>query len=241
MVYYVFNRKKKRGCNSCGINYCIYNLFINKKHDIDHINGDHYDNRPINLQPLCKSCHATKTNNQTKKLRINSSYNQSISLIAYKKDDNNFKEEFTSSSDVEKKLQLTRGNVSTSARNFEKGIITWVGSKKHNDKYRFEKNIPLLENEIFKDIIDLPGQVSNKGRIKSYKDGRITYGFNNNNCRDLKVSINSNDYYVHIIVAKTWLNTELNEKAKEIKNNYKECINMSIEEIIKSNGMKKTI
>ena len=30
--------------------------------DVDHINGDSANNMPINLQTLCKNCHAVKTN-----------------------------------------------------------------------------------------------------------------------------------------------------------------------------------
>ena len=29
--------------------------------DLDHINGNHHDNRPMNFQTLCKCCHAHKT------------------------------------------------------------------------------------------------------------------------------------------------------------------------------------
>lgn len=32
--------------------------------DVDHINGDPTDNRPENLQTLCKCCHAYKTNKE---------------------------------------------------------------------------------------------------------------------------------------------------------------------------------
>ena len=29
--------------------------------DVDHVNGDHTDNHPENLRPLCKDCHGVKT------------------------------------------------------------------------------------------------------------------------------------------------------------------------------------
>ena len=29
--------------------------------DVDHVSGDPSDNRPVNLQPLCHSCHSLKT------------------------------------------------------------------------------------------------------------------------------------------------------------------------------------
>jgi len=34
--------------------------------DADHINNDHSDSRPENIQTLCKMCHPMKTNKQTK-------------------------------------------------------------------------------------------------------------------------------------------------------------------------------
>jgi len=37
--------------------------------DCDHIDGNHENNNPDNLQPLCKSCHAKKTNEQTSESR----------------------------------------------------------------------------------------------------------------------------------------------------------------------------
>jgi hypothetical protein len=29
--------------------------------DVDHINGDHMNNDPSNLRPMCKTCHGVKT------------------------------------------------------------------------------------------------------------------------------------------------------------------------------------
>lgn len=35
--------------------------------DVDHINGDHFDNRPENLQVICSNCHRAKTYEQLHK------------------------------------------------------------------------------------------------------------------------------------------------------------------------------
>ena len=40
---------------------CTTNLFWDGMLDVDHRNGDPTDNRPRNLQTLCKCCHAYKT------------------------------------------------------------------------------------------------------------------------------------------------------------------------------------
>jgi hypothetical protein len=40
---------------------CTTNIFWDGMLDVDHINGDPSDNRPCNLQTLCKCCHAYKT------------------------------------------------------------------------------------------------------------------------------------------------------------------------------------
>jgi 5-methylcytosine-specific restriction endonuclease McrA len=47
---------KKDKCERCG--------FVPEHDcqlDVDHINGDHSDNRPKNLQTLCANCHRLKT------------------------------------------------------------------------------------------------------------------------------------------------------------------------------------
>lgn len=40
---------------------CTTNIFWDGMLDVDHINGNPSDNRPCNLQTLCKCCHAYKT------------------------------------------------------------------------------------------------------------------------------------------------------------------------------------
>jgi len=47
---------KKELCERCGfVPEHISQL------DVDHINGDHFDNTPTNLQTLCANCHRLKT------------------------------------------------------------------------------------------------------------------------------------------------------------------------------------
>jgi hypothetical protein len=54
---------KKNYCEQCG--FKTDNM---RELDLDHINADGTDNRPENLQTLCKSCHKAKTilNNEWK-------------------------------------------------------------------------------------------------------------------------------------------------------------------------------
>jgi len=51
-----YKKHKKDFCECCGfiaVNACQL--------DVDHINGNHQDNSPDNLQTLCANCHRLKT------------------------------------------------------------------------------------------------------------------------------------------------------------------------------------
>lgn len=57
---------KKEYCEFCGF------IAIHKcQLDVDHIDGNHYNNDPDNLQTLCANCHRLKTriNNDYKKIK----------------------------------------------------------------------------------------------------------------------------------------------------------------------------
>ena len=59
----IYRTTKKSICESCG--------FIPKHScqlDVDHIDNNHYNNDPLNLQTLCANCHRLKTHEaKTKK------------------------------------------------------------------------------------------------------------------------------------------------------------------------------
>lgn len=58
-----YNPKKKKEYKRyyvCELNH-NWDAYPNDIIEIDHISGNHKDNRPENIQPLCKMCHAVKT------------------------------------------------------------------------------------------------------------------------------------------------------------------------------------
>ena len=250
LVFYAFNQEKITECNGKNClnkSFSIFNLFQNKHH-IDHIDGDHSNNNPKNLQRLCASCHAKKTYDQTKDRRIDKSIKTSIKIFAYKKDDKNYKKEFLNSVIASEELQLSRSEITKNYNDYEKNNkLKWIGSNKHINKYRFEKiKTDNIEGEIWKDVTGLDYQVSNKGRVKN--KSRVSYGnIENINFVNIGFRIQLNDkkkYQVHILIMKTFKNFDLIEKAKQIKKKFKyypECKDMSIEDIIKSNGKRYSI
>lgn len=53
---YGYRKFKKNECESCGfvaLDWCQL--------DVDHIDGDHFNNTPSNLQTLCANCHRLKS------------------------------------------------------------------------------------------------------------------------------------------------------------------------------------
>jgi len=60
-IYQIYNESKISGCEICKKDPSIFCVFDNK-HDIDHIDGEHSNNNPDNLQRLC---HSKKTRKQT--------------------------------------------------------------------------------------------------------------------------------------------------------------------------------
>jgi 5-methylcytosine-specific restriction endonuclease McrA len=62
ILFYI--KKEKFVCKCCN------KIVAQESHiDCDHIDGNHDNNNPDNLQPLCKSCHSKKTNEQTRESR----------------------------------------------------------------------------------------------------------------------------------------------------------------------------
>jgi len=62
--YHPYKKHRKTYCenNDSRLGFpCTTTIHWDGMLDVDHINGDPSDNRPINLQTLCKCCHSYKT------------------------------------------------------------------------------------------------------------------------------------------------------------------------------------
>jgi 5-methylcytosine-specific restriction endonuclease McrA len=55
-VFYETMYKKKTYCELCG-----FKAEHSCQLDVDHVDGDHSNNNPDNLQTLCANCHRLKT------------------------------------------------------------------------------------------------------------------------------------------------------------------------------------
>lgn len=227
LVYFIYNNNKVSGCNICNKDSSKFH-YIKTKHDIDHIDGNHSNNEPKNLQRLCKSCHATKTNYQTNNFK-NKNNKNSIKIIVYKKDEN-ISQKFNSITEASKKLHISQSSIS----NYFIKDNLWLKSR-NNEYYRFEKIIDNIEKEIWKDIPGLNAKASNFGRIKDNL-GRITYGTKSNNY--YRISISNKYYSVNVLVLNAFKYQEKIEKAEEIHRTYSD---ITIEEILNSHSKKYSI
>ena len=219
LIYYIHNQLTITSCEECGDDQSIFCVF-DTKHDIDHINGLHEDNRPDNLQRLCPSCHAIKTNKQTRAsgTRKSCSEKKKVKFNVYENE--KLLKTFDSMEECVRELGISHNTI---RRSFERKEYT---RSIKGRKFLFEEITLEVDGEIWKDIKDQKGQCSNKGRIKTGKK-IITYGGEKNGY--LLVSSKR----VHITIAMTFLEKEYEKKVLEIQQKFPD---VSIEEIKNSTG-----
>ena len=243
LIYFILKKKSLSKCNLCEKGGFIFNIFdYNSDFSIDHIDGNHLNNDPNNLQILCVSCHNKKTFEQTKSTRICGAIKRSNKIIAYLKHDDSYERIFNSGVEAAKILELDNSSISKNIKKYENNIIKWIGSTKHPYKYRFEplkSDEEIIEGEEWRKIDFLDGYVSNIGRVKN--SSGISYG--NNHEDYLVIGFQKKYYRVHIILMKTFKYEELVGKANNIKNNkiYPECNTMDINDIINSINKRYSI
>ena len=226
-VYQIYNEGKISGCIECGKDPSVFCIF-DTKHDIHHNDGDHSNNDPTNLQRMCKSCHGKETHKQTKFTRKSCGLKKRRKVISYDEDGNIYKS-FDSLTECAKYFGMCIETIKKSFNDNKPKL-----SKTYGKKYVFEEAIDLIKGEIWKQI---PNKISgnnicfasNKGRIKNGKgiitDGNLINGY-------YKIKLNNINRGVHFIVAFVFKYDELVLKAQQSKDNFEECKDMSLEDII---------
>jgi hypothetical protein len=225
-IYQIYNEGKISGCTECGKDPSLFCVF-DTKHDIHHNDGCHSNNNPENLQRMCKSCHSKETHKQTKFTRKSSGFKKRRKVISY--EDRNVYKSFDSLTECATYFGIAIKTIKKSFNDNKPKL-----SRKYGKKYVFKEAIDLIEGEIWKQI---PNKISgdnicfasNKGRIKNGKgiitDGNLRNGY-------YKIKLNNINTGVHFIVAFVFKYDELVLKAQQSKDNFEECKDMSLEDII---------
>ena len=225
-------KKEKDVCKWCNKTEHESNI------DCDHIDGNHDNNNPNNLQFLCKSCHSKKTNVQTRKTRKKAKKTTSnISVTKINKDDeiiyiknfdsiadcrryyHNEKDEkdeekfFLNSDYLNNKKPIYQRTFENFFLKFE--IINDFSEDDENGKEEW-RSLDFIEKFKGKNIF-----VSNYGRIKG--PFGITNGALNENY------YRYSGYRVHQLVLQAFKPDDLRKKATENQENHKD---ISIEDIM---------
>ncbi len=238
LIYYVNNYADTSGCKNCSAMPGVFNP-LSTNLDVDHIDGNHDNHEPGNLQLLCRPCHASKTKVQTKENRRSVGLKLSIKLVAFKEGDGDYRESFRNAKEASEKLEVAKISVSWSAREFIRaGKIVWIGSSVHCNKYRFEPVHETIENEMWAKVPGMNLEASNLGRVK-FRTGRITIGTSVGSY--LCVQQNKKSYRVHILVLKAFKYDELVAKATQQKSLHPECVDITVETILDSVNMPYSI
>jgi len=222
LIYICKNGEGLHKCCDCNKEFSVY-IFNNEQNDfhIDHIDNIHDNNDDSNLQLLCPSCHSKKTNrNNPNKIHKNGGTTKSITV--YKEGDEKFKKEYSKIRDAISELHIKESRITNSLK-----TGNYVGSNEHSNKYKFVSNEMTNDDEIFKKHPLLNIEISNKGRIKNrcgINIGTYKGGY-------MMTSSSKKSYRIHRLVMETFMNDELQEKAKEIQKKYPE---LTIEDIIES-------
>jgi HNH endonuclease/NUMOD1 domain len=223
-LYQIFH-PEPTSCQTCNTNPTVFNIFSTEDF-IKHMDGENNNNSPENLKRFCTKCYKNeqvKKGGEKRKRRV-IVYNEKLPHII---------EEFSSKIEAGKKYNLS-----------ESEIRKLIKEKKTKNGYTFEyKKEVLIEDEIFKQIPDSDLFVSNKGRIQ-FPDGRINFGNKNEKYDNRsRIRLNGKSEFVSTLVLRIFEPESLIKKAEEIKSSgkYPECIEMTIDDIIRSTHKRYSI
>ena len=207
-IYYALNFNKSQPCNICLLKNNIFDMFNSKKYHIDHINNDHLDNSPNNLQKLCHSCHSKKTVKDNYKSIRPGQFKNVFAIVENTEE----KIYFESVKEATEKTGVHRFSISESINKNK-----YVGSKNNEVKYKFYYNNIINEQEIWKETKYEKIEVSNQGNIRKKMKNHyklLKCSVNNTGYKQASVKLNNlrKNISLHIILAETFIGNNSEKK-----------------------------
>lgn len=185
---------------------CFYG--INNDLTVDHIDSNPSNNHLSNLQYTTLKVNVNNQNSKNKRQPSKTtSKHERVKCFDL---NGNFIKTFNSAKEAVSELHLSTNK---HASNFITNVCCGLAKSAYGYKWEYANDDILIEGEIFKKHPFLDVEVSNLGRIRKKIFGRYRISLGTmNSFGYLKTSINNKGYFVHRLVAETFIPNPRNKK-----------------------------